>query len=138
MDQPPAVRVECLTVDCRDPERLATFWAALLAYEPRESFTTSIRIGPASGAGVDLLFAPGAEAKAAKNRLHLDLRPADRQRAVARALELGARVVDGNEPTARWTVLADPEGNEFCVLQSETDYAAFAAVARTNGSVIEE
>ena len=57
---------------------------------------------------------------------------------MARAVELGARVVAGDEPTARWTVLADPEGNEFCVLQSETDYAAFAAGARTNGPVTGE
>ena len=130
MDEAPAVRIECLTVDCLDPARLAAFWAALLEYEQRESFTASIRIGPASGAGVDLLFAPGAGPKAAKNRLHLDLRPADHQRAVERALDLGARVVAGADPTARWTVLADPEGNEFCVLQSQSDYAAFAAQAR--------
>ena len=138
MDEPPVVRVECLTVDCRDADRLAAFWAALLEYVPRETFTASIRIGPASGAGVDLLFAPGAGPKAAKNRLHLDLRPTDHQRAVERALDLGARVVAGDEPTARWTVLADPEGNEFCVLQSETDYAAFATVARAGRSGVRE
>lgn len=129
MDESPAVRIECLTIDCQDPERLAAFWSALLDYEPRESFTASVRIGPSSGAGVDLLFAPGGVPKAAKNRLHLDLRPTDRQGAVARALDLGARVLAGHEPASPWTVLADPEGNEFCVLQSETDHAVFAARA---------
>ncbi|SDE55023.1 hypothetical protein SAMN05660485_01042 [Blastococcus fimeti] len=126
MSEPVGVHVACLTVDCVDAERLAAFWRALLDYEIRESFTRSIRIGPSSGRGVDLLFAPGARPKAAgKNRLHLDLRPADRQAAVDRALLLGAELVSWSNPTGPWTVLADPEGNEFCILQSEADHALF-------------
>jgi catechol 2,3-dioxygenase-like lactoylglutathione lyase family enzyme len=130
MNEPPDVRIDCLTVDCADPERLASFWCALLGYERQENFTKSVRIGPRSGAGPVLLFAPNPTPKTAKNRLHLDLRPTDRAVTVERAIALGARRVPGGRTESRWTVLEDPEGNEFCILQSEHDYAEFVARAR--------
>jgi len=58
------------------------------------------------------------EPKAVKNRLHLDFRPADQEAEVARLLELGARHADVGQGDETWVVLADPEGNEFCVLSS--------------------
>ena len=61
------------------------------------------------------------EAKAAKNRLHLDFRPDDQAREVDRLLALGASRVDIGQGSQSWVVLADPEGNEFCVLSSSTD-----------------
>ncbi|WP_233608814.1 VOC family protein [Nocardia stercoris] len=67
-----------------------------------------------------------APTRTAKNPIHLDLRPVNRAAAVARAVELGATLVLWGANIDAWTVLADPEGNEFCILQSETDYAAFA------------
>ena len=126
----PDVRIDCLTIDCDDPERLAAFWCALLGYERQENFTASIRIGPRSGAGPVLLLAPNATPKTAKNRLHLDLRPADRAATVDRAMALGAQPVPWARAESRWTVLEDPEGNEFCVLQSEHDYVEFVSWAR--------
>ena len=63
-----------------------------------------------------LLFEPVGDAKAGKNRLHLDFRPLDQAAEVERLLALGARCTDGGQGDASWVVLADPEGNEFCVL----------------------
>lgn len=124
------VRIDCLTIDCDDPERLAVFWCALLGYRRQENFTASVRIGPPSGAGPALLFSPGATPKRTKNRLHLDLRPTHREAAVERAIALGARLAPWGTTESRWTVLEDPEGNEFCVLQSERDYVEFVSRAR--------
>ena len=134
MTESPDVRIDCLTIECDDPERLAAFWCALLGYQRRENFTASVRIGPRSGAGPVLLFAPNATPKRAKNRLHLDLRPTDRAATVERAIALGAQLAPWGRTESRWTVLEDPEGNEFCVLQSEHDYADFVAQARGGSS----
>ena len=68
-----------------------------------------------------LLFALVPEDKSAKNRLHLDLRPDDRDGEVARLISLGAERVDVGQGEPSWIVLADPEGNEFCVLRSNRD-----------------
>ncbi|TKJ21332.1 VOC family protein [Blastococcus sp. CCUG 61487] len=117
-----------MTIDCADPERLAAFWGALLGYRRERTFTSSIRIGPGDGHGPVLLFAPqDPGTKAVKNRLHLDLRPDNREQFVARAIELGASRIDWAADITKWTVLIDPEGNEFCVLQSAQDYARFLA-----------
>lgn len=128
------MRIDCLTIGSDDPVGLATFWCALLGYQRQENFTASVRIGPRSGAGPVLLFAPNATPTREKSRLHLDLRPADRAATVERAIALGARRAPWGRAESRWTVLEDPEGNEFCVLQSEHDYADFAARARGESS----
>jgi hypothetical protein len=65
----------------------------------------------------DILFVKVPDHKVSKNRLHLDLRPADQQAEVDRLLALGATPADIGQGDTRWVVLADPEGNEFCVLQ---------------------
>jgi hypothetical protein len=71
------------------------------------------------GVSPDILFGRVPESKRIKNRLHLDLRPDDQAREVARAEALGARRVDvGQSDTVTWVVLADPEGNEFCILRA--------------------
>jgi hypothetical protein len=105
--------VSALAVDCHDPDTLAVFWQALLGGE--------MVVYPQYG--VVALRAPGitfdftlvAEAKSVKNRLHLDLAAADPMATVTRAIELGATRV---EEFDTWTVLLDPEGNEFCVLHA--------------------
>ncbi|MFC8528873.1 VOC family protein [Nocardia sp. NPDC057227] len=126
------VRIDCVVIAARDPARLAEFWSALLGYVRQENFTDSIRLGPPEGAGVVLLVAPADPALTVSNRLHFDLRPENHAETVDRALVLGAtRVAWGREITG-WAVLADPEGNEFCVLQSRSDYERFAA-ARAEG-----
>ena len=112
-------RFASLAIDARDPRTLADFWCAVLGYRVREQDETGVSIGPddAPGPPIDLLRVP--EAKAVKNRLHLDLRAdgTGTSDELARLLALGARRVDvGQGPDVSWTVLADPEGNEFCLL----------------------
>ena len=106
-----------VVVDCHDPERLARFWAELLGYEVTDVDEEGISITAPDGSGVGLDFFRVPEDKQVKNRLHLDLRPDDRDAEVARALALGATRADvGQGPEVSWVVLADPEGNEFCIL----------------------
>jgi catechol 2,3-dioxygenase-like lactoylglutathione lyase family enzyme len=114
-------RVIAVAVDCRDAEVLATFWCAALGAEVdrrwRDTYGVEyVQIG--TGEGPLLLFQPVPEGKSGKkNRLHLDIAPATgtQEAEVARLLDLGAsRLVD--DPDLPWVVLADPEGNEFCVL----------------------
>ncbi|MET9482328.1 VOC family protein [Streptomyces sp. NPDC006638] len=108
---------EQLVVDAADPVALGRWWAGALGWVVVEDTPEEYEIRAAPDRLPGLLFTPVTEAKTAKNRLHLDFRPADRDAEVARLLALGARHADvgqtGDEP---WVVLADPEGNEFCVL----------------------
>lgn len=116
-----------LAIDCADPARLARFWCAVLGYEVQDEEDGYVGIGsPAVPEGRDrpgpvpptLGFARVAEGKVVKNRLHIDVNPVDRDQAdeVRRLLDLGARHADVGQGEASWVVLADPEGNEFCVL----------------------
>ena len=109
--------IECLTIDAADAPALARFWAALLGGEVKTDGDGDVWI-EAPGRP-ELLFLPCSDARVVKNRLHLDLRPDDQQAEVDRALELGATRVDiGQTGEESWVVLADPEGNEFCILQA--------------------
>lgn len=107
-----------VAVDAVDTDLVAAFWCAVLGWQELEREDSGYRsIGPAGGgSGIDVLPVP--EAKTVKNRLHLDLRAdGDRDAELARLQALGARPVDvGQAPDVTWTVLADPEGNEFCLL----------------------
>ncbi|QNN53996.1 VOC family protein [Nocardioides mesophilus] len=116
-----------LAIDCADPEGLARFWCAVLGYEVLDTDDGLFTIGPqpipdAQRGPVPptLTFARVPETKTVKNRLHLDVNPTDRDQAdeVRRLLGLGARPADVGQRDASWVVLADPEGNEFCVLAS--------------------
>jgi predicted enzyme related to lactoylglutathione lyase len=120
-------RLENICVDAVDPDRLATFWAEVLGWRRTYDGADEVVLQPPAGSredGIvpDLLFLRVPEAKAGKNRLHLDLRPADRDAEVARVEALGARRADvgQDESEVTWVVLADPEGNEFCVLRPLT------------------
>ena len=115
--------IETVTVDCADPARLATFWAAALGYEVREVDDIGAWIADPADAGVPMLFLIVPENKTVKNRLHLDLRPTTGMRAeVDRLVALGATQVGRvDEGGSWWTVLLDPEGNEFCVLRGPDD-----------------
>jgi catechol-2,3-dioxygenase len=111
-----------LTIDCEDAERLAGFWAEVLGYAvtAREAGLVEIS-GPSRPS---LVFVEVPEKKTIKNRLHIDVNPVDRDRdeEVSRLLSLGATHADvGQMRDAPWVVLADPEGNEFCVLGSRVD-----------------
>ena len=117
------LRWQCLCIDSTDPAALAAWWAELLGW--RTTYTTDDEVvleppkgSPEDGVSPDLLFLRVPEPKAVKDRLHIDLRPDDQDAEVARAEALGATRVDvGQGPDATWVVLADPEGNEFCVLR---------------------
>jgi hypothetical protein len=114
-----ALKVGIVAFDSRDPERLAGFWCGALGYRivSAEEGGVSIASGDGSGWGIDFLEVP--DDKVVKNRLHLDLRPDDQEAEVKRVLDLGATRVDIGQGDASWVVLADPEGNEFCILAPE-------------------
>jgi len=120
-----ALRIQCVTIDAHDPRTLAAFWADALSWRVTYDSAEEVVIEPAEGDGdpriPDLLFIQVADDKAAKNRLHFDLRPEDQAAEVARLEGMGARRVDiGQGEAVSWVVMADPEGNEFCVLRALT------------------
>ena len=104
------------TVDCSDPDRVARFWAAALGWEETYRDDDEIAIEPVGDGQPALLFGRAPDVKAGKNRLHLDLNPDDQEAEVRRLKELGATEVDIGQGEQTWVVLADPEGNEFCIL----------------------
>jgi hypothetical protein len=112
-----------LIVDCADPERLAAFWAAVLGWQPTGKYAGAVEIAGPPGTGPSLVFVAVPEAKTSKNRLHLDVNPVgcDQEQEVERLVGLGARRVDVGQGEQTWVVLADPEGNEFCVLRSRVE-----------------
>lgn len=111
--------IAALPLDSADPERDAAFWAAVSGWVPYEGAAPASLRHPA-GVGPLLEFCPEPEPKRGKNRLHLDVRiEQGDDDLVARALSLGARRADvGGSPGLPWTVLADPSGNEFCILDA--------------------
>ena len=117
-----ACRITELVLDCGNPERLAAFWAEVLGWQVLDRDSGSVEIGPPSGPygpQPTLVFSPSDEPKAGKLRLHLDVNATDRDQAaeLERLLALGARPADvGQTGAESWHVLADPEGNEFCLL----------------------
>jgi hypothetical protein len=129
-----AVRWYTTVVDCRDVAAQAEWWRETLGWQkvyeaddevvivPAHVTEELIRSTPWEQVGPGLVFVPVSEPKALKNRLHIDLAPHtsdDRDAEIARLIERGARRVDvGQGDDVSWTVLADPEGNEFCVLSS--------------------
>jgi predicted enzyme related to lactoylglutathione lyase len=116
------VVVSQLVVDSADPERLGRWWAEVLGWEVVLDDEGEVWVAPrAEDLTGGLLFLRVPEAKTVKNRLHLDLRPADgssQEAELERLLGLGATRVDVGQRDATWHVLADPEGNEFCLLLS--------------------
>jgi hypothetical protein len=107
-----------LCVDCHDPRQLGAFWAAVLGHQILFEDDDEVIVGADTRAYPGLCFLRVPQDKVVKNRLHVDLDPDDRDAEVARLLALGATMADvGQGPDVTWAVLADPEGNEFCVLR---------------------
>jgi hypothetical protein len=108
-----------------DAPGLARFWAGLLDWETTEDGTALL---PGDDTGFRIRFVPTRERKTAKNRMHFDLTSTsldDQRRTVAKSLGLGARHIDiGQRPEEEHVVLADPEGNEFCVIEPGNDFLA--------------
>ena len=109
-----------LIVDSTDPERLAAFWMAVLNWQPTGRYAGAVEIADPGGSGPSVTFVPASGPKTGKNRLHIDVNPigCEQDEEVERLVGLGARRVDIGQGQPSWVVLADPEGNEFCVLQS--------------------
>ena len=122
-----------LVVDASNPEQLARFWSAVLGWQPTGRYEGAVEIADPSDPGSagtssagtrpSLTFVPVPEAKTVKNRLHIDVNPVgcDQEQEVERLVGLGARRVDVGQGERSWVVLADPEGNEFCVLRPRVD-----------------
>src|SRR5215472_4895984 len=110
-----------IVIDCSDLDRSARFWAGALGYAAGAATGGHYRsLTPESGPGIEVLLQRADDEKHGKNRLHLDLRTADLAAEVSRVLRLGASLLTSRpveEDGWRWHVLADPDGNEFCVLQ---------------------
>ncbi|MBC2905668.1 VOC family protein [Streptomyces cupreus] len=107
---------EQVVVDAANPLALGTWWAQALGWTVLNDAPDEYEIRPDPDRLPGLVFVPVPEGKTIKNRLHLDFRPDDQEAEVARLLALGARHADVGQGRQPWVVLADPEGNEFCVL----------------------
>jgi predicted enzyme related to lactoylglutathione lyase len=113
-----ALRIEWPIIDCVDLQRMSEFWQSALDLD-------HVWTGPSGGhllqardgSNQRLGLIPTPDAKEGKNRVHLDLRPDDQHAEVERLESLGARRVDVGQEDVSWVVMADPEGNEFCVLR---------------------
>lgn len=121
-----ACRISELVIECADPERLAVFWGEVLGYvEYERDADGSIEIGP-PGVGLGgplptLVLSPNSEPRTGRLRLHIDVSATDRDQdaELERLLALGAKPADvGQTGDESWHVLADPEGNEFCLLRA--------------------
>jgi catechol 2,3-dioxygenase-like lactoylglutathione lyase family enzyme len=119
------IRIQCLCIDASDPAKIASFWQSVLGWRRTFEEEDQVALEPPAGSpedGIvpDLLFLKVPDGKVVKNRLHLDLRPRDQAAEVARLEALGARRVDVGQGEVGWVVMADPDGNEFDVLQPLT------------------
>ena len=113
-----------LVFDSGDPQKLADFWMAVLGWQPTGKYEGAVEIGDPAENGPTLTFVPVPDEKRTKNRVHIDVNPVgcDQDEEVARLIGLGARRVDIAQGAEKpWVVLADPEGNEFCVLRPRLD-----------------
>ncbi len=120
------IRLQCITIDAHDPLALAQFWAEALGWKIGEDVNEievwiERELGDPKNTGFpDILFLKNSTPKSGKNRLHLDLRPDDQVSEVARLERLGATKIEigqSTDPDTTGVVMADPEGNEFCVLR---------------------
>ncbi len=116
---PMGLQWEQITVDSEDPAALSAWWAEVLEWTMIGEEPDEYEIRPESPDAPGLLFLRVPEPKTVKNRLHIDLRPTDQDAEVARLLGLGATRTSVGEGDVSWVVMADPEGNEFCVLRSQ-------------------
>lgn len=112
-----------VTLDCADPERLAPFWANALHYRANPYHAPYLTLSDPLGKSPELVLQKVPEPKRGKNRMHLDLFLGDIQDAARRMESLGARRLSPEPLTGptgdRWIVMADPDGNEFCVCQGD-------------------
>jgi predicted enzyme related to lactoylglutathione lyase len=117
-----------LTFDAHDPQSLASFWGGVLGWKTADDHHDGIALEPDDDTGFRIRFVASQEPKIRQNQTHFDLTSAsleEQQQTVARALELGGRHIDiGQSPDEPHVVLADPEGNEFCVIEPGNNFLA--------------
>jgi catechol 2,3-dioxygenase-like lactoylglutathione lyase family enzyme len=115
-----------IVVDCSDLRRSARFWTEVLGYVDTDADSATYQtLLPGDGVGIEVLLQRVPDDKRDKNRVHLDLRTPDLESETLRVRSLGAVAVTPDpiaEAGWRWHVLADPDGNEFCVIQPPPDY----------------
>ncbi|QYF74475.1 VOC family protein [Cryobacterium sp. PAMC25264] len=111
-----SLKWEEVVVDSRDPRTLGLWWRDALGWALLHESDDELEIAPAEGAHPTVLFVAVPDEKTVKNRLHLDFVPDDQAAEVDRLVAMGASRVDIGQAHVPWVVLADPEGNEFCVL----------------------
>jgi hypothetical protein len=120
-----AAKLTEVVIDCAEPRRVADFWAAVLGYEIADTGRNGeVEIADERRSFPTLVFVPVPEPKTIKNRIHLDVNATanDQATELERLLALGARRVEvGQGSDVPWIVLADPEGNEFCLLRRQLD-----------------
>ncbi len=114
-----ALKFTELCLDASDVDALAQWWSDVLGWPKEPTDDGDVILRAPAGAGPDWLFLAVPEGKTVKNRIHFDFTPDDQQAEVARLVALGARPVDIGQGEQSWVVLADPEGNEFCILAAE-------------------
>lgn len=120
------LKIQCITIDSGDPLTLAEFWKEVLGW--KITFTSESEVcielldgSPIEGQIPDILFIRTPDKKVVKNRLHMDLRPDNQEAEVQRIERLGGKRIEIGQsasPETTWVVMADPEGNEFCVLRA--------------------
>ena len=113
------LRFSEICVDAHDIDALAAWWSSVLGWPAEPTDDGDVILRAPAGAGPDWLFLAVPDGKVVKNRIHFDFTPDDQQAEVDRVLALGARHVDIGQGEQTWVVLADPEGNEFCILAAE-------------------
>jgi predicted enzyme related to lactoylglutathione lyase len=109
--------IKFVTFDCADPGRLSRFWSEVTDYEPVEVREDFAALAAPDERGVrGILFWQVPEPKASKSRMHVDLASKNGEAEIKRLVDLGATMVEHREGNgASWTVMLDPEGNEFCI-----------------------
>lgn len=108
-----------ICIDARDPQALGTWWSRVLGWPHQVDADGDVVLTAPPGAGPDWLFLAVPDDKVVKNRLHFDFTPDDQDAEVQRVVGLGARHIDIGQGEQSWVVLADPEGNEFCILAAK-------------------
>ena len=111
-----ALTFDEICIDAHDAAALGAWWSKVLGWRHYVDEDGDVVLEAPSGAGPNWLFIDVPDDKVVKNRIHLDFRPDDQQAEVDRVIGLGARHVDIGQGEQTWVVLADPEGNEFCIL----------------------
>lgn len=114
-----ALKFDEICIDAHDATGLGRWWSEVLGWPHDVDDDGDVVLRAPAGAGPNWLFLATPDDKVVKNRIHFDFRPDDQQAEVKRVIAMGARHVDIGQGDASWVVLADPEGNEFCILAAE-------------------